>query len=331
MNTTTFVGTAVPNPLRRHVSWGAVFAGLLLALTCYLFFGVLGTAIGAATIDPMSERSPLSGFGTGAGVWVGISTLIALAVGAFIAGRNAAGNGVLHGVLCWALTTLVALYMVSALAGNVIGAAGRLAGSGLALAGQGVAAAAPSVASGVKDQLQQNGVSFDFDDARNQLDTLLRQSGKAELAPEQLKSQADAAVADGKNTGAAASTTPQNADTDLGAFFDRLRQRAKPGLEAADREALVNIIVARTGKTRPEAEQIAANYEQTYNQAVAKWEQLKVQAEQKAREAGDAAAKAVSQAAWAGVIVMLLGLAVSAAAGYFGRRTGLRDERVVAV
>jgi len=306
-------------------------AGLLLALTCYLFLGVLGTAIGSATIDPMSERSPLAGFGTGAGVWVGLSTLIALAIGAFIAGRTAHTNGALHGVLCWALTTLVALYMVSTLAGNVLGAAGRLAGNGIALAGQGVAAAAPGVADTVKGQLQQNGVQFDFADARNQLETLLRQSGKAELAPEQLKSQADAAVADGKNTGAAASTTPQTADTDLGAFFDRLRQRAKPGLEAADRDALVNIIVARTGKSRPEAEQIAANYEQTYNQAVAKWEQLKVQAEQKAREAGDAAAKAVSQASWAGVVVMLLGFAVSAGAGFLGRRSGARREVGVVV
>ena len=75
---------------------------------------------------------------------------------------------------------------------------------------------------------------------------------------------------------------------------------------------------------------MAANYEQTYNQAVAKYEQLKVQAEQKAREASDAAAKGVSRAAWAAVIVMLLGLAVSAAAGFAGRRSGLRNDRIVA-
>jgi len=328
---TTIVGIPDTRVAASRVSWGAVFAGLLLALATYLFLGVLGTAIGSASIDPLSERNPLSGFGTGAGVWVGLSTLIALAVGAFFAGRNAGGKGMLHGVLCWALTTLVSLYLVSSLAGNVIGAAGRVAGSSLSLAGQGVAAAAPGVASTVQNQLQQNGVSFDFNDARNQLETLLRQSGKAELDPERLKAQADGAANDGKATGEAAATTPQTADTDLGAFFDRLRQRAEPALQAADRDALVNIIVARTGKSRPEAEQIAANYEQTYNQAVAKWQELKVQAEQKAREAGDAAAKAVSHAAWAGVVVMLLGLAVSAAAGFFGRRTGLRDEARVVV
>ena len=331
MNTTTFVGSPANRVVASRVSWGAVFAGLLLSLATYLFLGVLGTAIGAASIDPLTERNPLSGFGSGAGIWVGLSTLIALAVGAFFAGRTAVGKGMLHGVLAWALTTLVAVYLVSSLAGSAIGAAGRVAGSGLSLAGQGVAAAAPGLASGVQNQLQQNGVSFDFNDARNQLETLLKQSGKAELDPERLKAQAGAAASDGKATGEAAATTPQTADTDIAGFFDRLRQRAQPGLQAADKDALVNIIVARTGKSRPEAEQIAANYEQTYNQAVAKWQQLKVEAEQKAREAGDAAAKAVSKAAWAGVFVMLLGFVVSAVAGVLGRRSGAKHDAVVAV
>ena len=331
MNTTTFVGTPANRVIGARVSWGAVFAGLLLSLATYLFLGVLGTAIGSAAIDPLGDRNPLAGFGSGAGIWVGLSTLIALAVGGFFAGRTAVAKGMLHGVLCWALTTLVAVYLVSSLAGNVIGAAGKVAGSGLSLAGQGVAAAAPGLASGVQNQLQQNGVSFEFNDARNQLETLHKQTGKPELDPERLKAQAGAAVNDGKATGAAAATTPQAADTDLSGFFDRLRQRAQPGLEAADRDALVNIIVARTGKSRPEAEQIAANYEQTYNQAVAKWQQVKVQAEQKAREAGDAAAKAVSKAAWAGVFVMILGFLVSAGAGLVGRRSGVKHDAVVAV
>ncbi len=326
MNTTTILATDTPRLYASRVSWGAVFAGLFLALATYLFLGVLGTAVGSGSIDAMGERNPLAGFGTGAGVWVGVSTLIALAVGAFFAGRTAPGKGILHGVLCWAVTTLVTVYALSSLATGVIGTASRVAGSGLSLAGQGVAAVAPGIASGVKDQMQKNGVDFDFSDARNQLETLLRQTGKAELNPDQLKAQADAAVTDGKSTANGAATTPQNAGNELGAFFDRLRQKAQPGLDAADKDALVNIIVARTGKSRPEAEQMAANYEQTYNQAVAKYEQLKVQAEQTAREAGDAAAKGVSQAAWAGVVVMLLGFAISAAAGFAGRRSGLRSE-----
>ena len=323
---TTVLATSPARFNLNRVSWGAIIAGLFLALVTYLFLGVLGTAVGAGSIDAMGDRNPLAGFGTGAGIWVGASTLIALAVGAFFAGHTAPDKGILHGVLCWAVTTLITVYALSSLAGGVIGTATRVAGSGISLAGQGVAAAAPGIASGVKDQLQKNGIDFDFTDARNQLETLLRQSGKAELSPEALKSNANSAVKDGKATAEQAATTPQGAGNDLGAFFDRLRQKAQPGLDAADKEALINIIVARTGKSRAEAEQIAGNFQQTFDQAMSKYNELKAQAEQKAREAGDAAAKGVSHAAWAGVGVMLLGLLISAAAGFFGRRTALRSE-----
>ena len=323
---TTVLATGAGRFNLNRVSWGAIVAGLFLALVTYLFLGVLGTAVGAGSIDAMGDRNPLAGFGTGAGIWVGASTLIALAVGAFFAGHTAPDKGILHGVLCWAVTTLITVYALSSLAGGVIGTATRVAGSGISLAGQGVAAAAPGIASGVKDQLQKNGIDFDFTDARNQLETLLRQSGKAELSPEALKSNANSAVKDGKATAEQSVTTPQGAGNDLSAFFDRLRQKAQPGLDAADKEALINIIVARTGKSRAEAEQIAGNFQQTFDQAMSKYNELKAQAEQKAREAGDAAAKGVSHAAWAGVGVMLLGLLISAAAGFFGRRTALRSE-----
>lgn len=306
---------------RGRVSWGAVFVGLFLALATYLFLGVLGTAVGTGSIDALRERNPLAGFGMGTGLWVGASTLIALAVGAFFAGRSAPGKGILHGVLCWAVTTLVTVYAISTLAGGVIGAASGVASTGLSLAGQGVAAAAPTLASGVKDQLQKSGINFDLSDARAQLETLLRQTGKPALDPDKLKAAARAAASDGKATAADAATAPQTSADDLAAFFERLRQKAQPGLDAADKDALVNIIAARTGKSRAEAEQVADNYEQTFNQAVAKYNAFKQQAEQKAREAGDAAARGVSHAAWAGVIVLLLGAMVSGGAGFLGRRS----------
>ncbi len=134
ITTSTLRATEAPRVNGISISWGAVFAGLFLALATYLFLGVLGTAIGSGAIDA-TERNPLAGFGTGAGIWVGISTLVALAVGAFIAGRSAPTKGLLHGVLCWAVTTLVTVYALSSLAGGVVGTATRVAGGGLALAG----------------------------------------------------------------------------------------------------------------------------------------------------------------------------------------------------
>jgi len=313
-----------------RVSWGAVFVGFLLSVMTYLFLSVLGTAIGASVIDPSASGNPLSGFGTGTGIWVGASTLIAIAVGAFFAGRSAPNKGMLHGILSWSLMTLATLYILSSIASGLIGTAGRVAGQGVALAGQGVAAAAPSVASGVSGLMKQNGVDFNMADLQGQFETLLRQTGKPELNPANVKAQAEGAASDAQTGASDAAATPQNASTSVSDFFSNLKQRAQPALTAADKDALVNIIMARTGKSRPEAEQIATNYEQTYNQALQKYQDLKQQAEQKARQAAEATAAAVSKASWAAVILLLLGVIVSGIAGHLGRRSNpLRDEAVV--
>lgn len=305
-----------------RLSWGAVFVGFVIAMTTYLFLGVLGTAIGASAFDPLGNRNPFSGFGTAASLWVGVSTLLALVAGGFFAGRAAPGKGALHGFLCWSLTTLTTAYLVSSMAGGAIGAVTGVAGRGLSLAGQGVAAVAPTVASGAKAALSRNGLSSGIDDVEANLETLLSQSGKPALAPSQLASAASSAAADAASTAANVGANPQSSGPDLREFFTRLKEKAQPAMDAADRDALVNIIVARTGKSRPEAEQIADNYQRTYDQALQQWRELKQAGEQKAREAGDAASAGVSRVAWTAVVVLLLGAIVAAVAGLIGQRTG---------
>ncbi|NWD72458.1 hypothetical protein HX870_33180, partial [Pseudomonas gingeri] len=61
-----------------RVSWGSVLAGSAIALVTYLVLSVLGTAIGASAVNPMAAGNPLSGFGTGAGIWLFVSTLLAI-------------------------------------------------------------------------------------------------------------------------------------------------------------------------------------------------------------------------------------------------------------
>ncbi|MEX3629504.1 MAG: hypothetical protein VB138_08480 [Burkholderia sp.] len=96
-----------------RISWGTIFAGVLLASMAYLFLGVLGTALGAGSFDPLGRHDPFAGFGTGAGIWLGLSTLVSLAVGGFFAGRPAIRRGTLHGVLSGAVSILVTLYLLA--------------------------------------------------------------------------------------------------------------------------------------------------------------------------------------------------------------------------
>jgi len=97
----------------------------------------------------------------------------------------------------------------------------------------------------------------------------------------------------------------------------RLRKAGEPALSAADKEALVNIVAARTGKSQQEAEQVVDNYARAYQQAAEQVKALKEQAEQQAREAAQVAASNVSKAAWGTLVTLLIGAALSFAVGRF--------------
>ncbi len=118
------------NRFAFQVSWGSILAGSAVALVTYLIFSVLGTAIGAQAVDMMQKGNPLSGFGTGTGIWLLVSTLASLAAGAFVAGRTAPNRGGLHGLLSWAITTLLTTWLMrtDAAANGKVQAAERIAG-----------------------------------------------------------------------------------------------------------------------------------------------------------------------------------------------------------
>ena len=63
-----------------RLSWGSIIAGVILSMIVYLIMSVLGTAIGASLLSPMSKPDPLHGFGFGSGVWVIVTTVLAVFV-----------------------------------------------------------------------------------------------------------------------------------------------------------------------------------------------------------------------------------------------------------
>jgi hypothetical protein len=116
-----------------RISWGAIFAGALIALATQLVLTLIGTAIGLATLSPASGQGP-SGttLGVGAAVWVVISSLLSLFLGGYIAGRLAGTfNGWLHGLATWATVAMLTMLLLTTAAGGLIGAASGLAGFAL--------------------------------------------------------------------------------------------------------------------------------------------------------------------------------------------------------
>lgn len=302
----------------RRVSWGAILAGVVITLVTQLLLSILGLGIGASTINPATEQNPMSGFGTGTGIWFAVTTLLSLFAGGWVAGRLAgiprAIDSLLHGLLTWGLATLLIFYLLTTTIGSLIGGTFRVLGSGLSAITQGAVAVAPEIAGAVQDQAQQSGI--DLSSLRREIQTTLRQTGKPELQPGAIQNQANQALNQAQNAAGQAATDPANSDATISSFLDRLSKSAEATFSAADRDALVNVVMARTGQSRPEAEQTVASYERTYQQARRQYEQTKAQAAQTARDVGQKTADTVSSAAlWASLALVLSALA-AALGGY---------------
>ncbi|MFM0624628.1 hypothetical protein [Paraburkholderia xenovorans] len=113
-----------------RLSWGSVIAGVILSSIAYLIMSVLGTAIGASLLSPLAQPNPLHGFGFGSGAWVIITTVLAVFVGSYFAGRCAPVLGWLHGLLSWAVMALVVVYGMSSLLAGAVSTVGSVASTG---------------------------------------------------------------------------------------------------------------------------------------------------------------------------------------------------------
>ena len=307
-----------------RVSWAALLAGVTVALVSQLLLGVLGIAIGASTIDPLREADPAAGLGTGAGIWFALTGLISLFAGGWTAGHLAGipriTDSTLHGVLTWGLSTLLTFYLLTTSVGALIGGTARALGQGASLVGQGVAAGAPQVAQAVQGQMADQGINWDS--IKQEAQEILRQTGKPALQPEALQGKTDEAKKQAQDTAKSAAADPQAADREVKDLMNRMFGQGSDTVNAADRDALVNVVAARSGKSKEEASKIVDRWEQTYREAKEQFAKVKDQAERKAREAGDLAARKVSQAAFWTFAAMLVGLGAAA----FGGRQAVPHE-----
>lgn len=114
--------------LVNNVSWGAVFAGVAMALVTMLLLNMLGLGIGVSNITPSASDNPAAGtLSVAAGAWYVVSSLIAAFLGGYTAarmsGRAKGSTAAWHGLITWAMTTLVLLYLLTTAVGGLVGGA----------------------------------------------------------------------------------------------------------------------------------------------------------------------------------------------------------------
>ena len=276
----------------RRVSWGAVFAGVMIVLAVQLLLSMLGLGIGLSTVNPTEGGTPnASSLGIGAAAWWGISYLIALLAGGYVAARLAPSrlsfDGALHGVLTWAFALLVTFYLLTTAVGGVIGGAFSAVSGTLSAAGQTVKDAAPQAA-------QAAGVTPDT----------IQQKAKELMSAQ--------------STGAdPRSLNSEQAQQEIAANLPKLAAGGDQARQAHDR--IVAVMAAQLNITPDEANQRLDKMEGQVAQTTG-------QAKDKAKQVADKTASGLSKASLIAFVSLLLGAIAAAIGGSLGVRR--RDEMV---
>lgn len=254
--------------LYNRVSWGAVLAGVMVALVTQLILNMIGIGLGAGSLDPNSSANPSgSTFSIAAGIWWALSGILAALAGGYTAsrlsGQPTETSGPWHGLTAWAVTTLLVFYLLSTSLGAIVGGAFRTLGT---VAG-GAAQTLSSTAQAVVPAIAQSADPF------GSIDQSIR-SASGGTDPAALREAASSAV--------------------------RAMVTSNPGDQAAARDRAAEAIAKAQSIPVDQARAQVAQYEQQYRQTVD-------EAKRKATAAADATTTAVSRGALFGAVALLLG------------------------
>lgn len=212
---------------RSAVAWPAIFAGAVVATAATILLFMLGSGIGLSSVSPWQFSGASAGtVAVGAVVWLIIVQWVSSAFGGYIAGRlrtrwtgihsdEAFFRDTAHGLIAWAVATILTVVVVASAGSAVFGAGARAVGGAATSLLQGAGQAGTAAASA-------------SDPSAALVDTLFRR----------------AQPASGGDGGDAKAEAGRILATSL----------ANGSMTAADRTYLAQLAAARTGISQPDAE-----------------------------------------------------------------------------
>jgi hypothetical protein len=273
-----------PGKMPTRVSWGAIFAGVVIAVAVQLVMGILGAGIGLTMVDPVEGTTPgAAGFGIGAGIYWLLTTVVALGAGGYAAARVAGVHdrfdALVHGLVVWGVTLILTLYLLTSAVGGIIGGAFRTVGAVAGAAGATVGAAAP------------------------------RAAAIAGIDAGDVREEAAAYLSDAPNDPAL--MTPEQAQKEIATELPALARGGADGAKAESR--IVDIVAAQRKIDRAAAQaqvtRAKQRFVETRNETIAT-----------ARSATDVAAGAAAGTSF----ILVLALLIGAAASGFGATAATR-------
>ena len=298
------------------VSWGAIFAGAAAAAALSLILLILGTGLGFSSVSAWSDKG-ISGttFSVTTILWVTLTSLVASAIGGYLAGRlrsrwvATASDEVYfrdtaHGFLAWAIATLATATLLASVVSALIGA-GAEAGAkvvGGAAAATATAAAATADAKVKTDAANSNATGTEGVDSTVTpyfLDMLFRKDMGMATA----------------NANATPALPPEPGTDASKAEVTRIyiNALAAGSLPVDDAKYAAQVVAQSTGLTQEEAEKRVTDVFKTLQTKLR-------EAEATAREAAETARKATAYGSLWLFVSLLAGAFIASLTAIFGGR-----------
>ncbi|NDC10622.1 MAG: hypothetical protein EBZ75_15030 [Oxalobacteraceae bacterium] len=117
---TTVSESSFKRPLLSSIRWSAVIAGVAVGISVQLLLTLFGIASGLSMTSVQEGEVP----GVGTLLWAGIALLLSGFIGAYVTGYMCGlkrrTDGMLHGVVSWAVTTLLFVMLATSAGGSLL-------------------------------------------------------------------------------------------------------------------------------------------------------------------------------------------------------------------
>ena len=287
-------------------SWGAIFAGAVVAVALSLILLTLGAGLGFASVSPWSDHGlSASAFTVASTIWLIVTQWLSAAAGGYIAGRlrhrwlaththEVFFRDTAHGLVTWAVATLFATAVVAGSATSVLGGAVHAVGRTAAAGGETAATMGRSELRGERNSIGPDSIgapSFVYD-----LDKLFRGNASSNSTGNgQDHSAADDARVQVMHIGTTIAMS--------GAVSDE------------DRQYLAYLVATKAGVSTDEAKQRVNTFIQSVKDA-----------SEQAKAVVDEARKSAATAALYTAFALLIGAFIASVSAAIGGR--LRDEHL---
>ncbi len=319
----------------NRISWGAIFAGTVTALAIATMLNLLGLGIGFSSIDPLNEVHPLEGLGTGTIIWWGLSNLIALFIGGYVAGRVSGypskQDGGVHGFLSWSLYALVSfLLLVGAVNTTISGISGAI---GSIFGGDNNAKQVQVNLQNAQKQSQKQAGSS-LQNIKQDIYDVVNKAEKLDIVPQDATEEMKEAQSN-LSQEAKAAIEEMDLEDAVSEFVNELEfnldQEGNLNIETGDgelidKEGLRDYLTNNTELSDAEIDGMITKWENKIQNAIDKAEKLYADAKEKAIEIADKTAEIAGKIAWGAFIILLLGAIVSIIGGSIGSPSHLIRE-----